>query len=66
MSDDNVPSSHESQDEEDLLGAIRVARPYRFELSDSVSEVERSLAAMSNTSNNNRQCYCTGEFMQNQ
>ena len=38
LCDDNVPSSHESQDEEDLLGVIIVTRPHRFELSDSVSE----------------------------
>ena len=42
LSDDNVLSSHELQDE-DLLGAIR---PYVFELSDSVSETLRLSAAL--------------------
>ena len=46
MRDDNVPPSHELQDEEDLLGAISVIRPHRFEFSDSVSESLRSPAAV--------------------
>ena len=46
LRDDNVPSSHESQDEEDLLGAIRVIRPHRFKLGDCVSEAFRSPAAL--------------------
>ena len=41
-----VPSSHESQDVEDLLGAIKVTRPHRFKLSDSVSKALRSPAAL--------------------
>ena len=32
--------------EEDLLGAIKVIRPHRFEFSDSVSEALRSSAAL--------------------
>ena len=40
--DDNIPSSHKSQDEEDLLGAIIVTRPHMFELSNSVSEAVRT------------------------
>ena len=36
-------SSHESQDEEDLLGAVR---SYRFKLSDSGSVAERSPTAL--------------------
>ena len=46
LRDDNVPSLHESQDEEVLLGVIRVIRPHRFEFSDSVSEALRSPAAL--------------------
>ena len=46
LRDDNVPSLHESQNEEDLLGAIIVIRPYRFEFSDGVSEALRSPVAL--------------------
>ena len=37
---------HELQDEEDLLGAIRVIGPHRFKFSDSVFESLRSPAAL--------------------